>query len=177
MRREIFYGNAVKVAIADAAAETAIATPRSVRCYNDLSTMVRLCVVNVEFQRSSFVGLDERKKVFGLVQDRIGADDKVCVSPESGQLCRRVFGHVQDVPDVFVGAFEGTEADGYPEKTLASPSGAGGDEYFSDSLSFTAVNSHGDFPVEIGFEKVFEGVVVLIKSRLSDGNNKVEESF
>ena len=40
MRREIFYGNAVKVAIADAAAETAIATPRSVRCYNDLETKI-----------------------------------------------------------------------------------------------------------------------------------------
>ena len=40
-----------------------------------------------------------------------------------------------------------------------------------------AVNCHADFPLQISFEEILEGVVVLVKPRLPDGHDEVEEGL
>ena len=40
-----------------------------------------------------------------------------------------------------------------------------------------AVNCHTDFSLQVGFEEIFEGVVVLVQPRLPDGHDEVEEGF
>lgn len=90
--------------------------------------MIRLRIINIELQRSAFMSLNQSEKIFRLMQNRISSDDVVRVGPESGRLCGAVRLDVQDVPDVFIGAFERAEADGDAQKALAAPKGAWGYE-------------------------------------------------
>jgi hypothetical protein len=82
--------------------------------------MVRFRVVDVQLERPTLVSLDQRKEVLGLVEHRVGADDVVCVRPQAGVLGRARRQHLEDVPDVFVGALEGAETDGDSEEALVS---------------------------------------------------------
>ncbi len=123
------------------------------------------------------MSLYQGEQIFRLVQNGVGANDEVGKRPQAGDFGRTLRIDVEDVPDVFIGALERAKADGDSEEALAAPRGARRDEDFADGLRLTAVNRHRDLLFDVDLEEVFERVVVLVESRLSDRHDEVEEGF
>lgn len=59
----------MKISETNASAKTSLAAPFCVGRYDHFSALILVAVVNVELQLLAFVGLDEREKIFALVQD------------------------------------------------------------------------------------------------------------
>ena len=97
-----------------------------------------------------------------LLEDRIGANDVIRVWLKSSDLCGRVGLDFEDVPDVFVGAFERTEPYTNAKQSLSPPFGSGGQFYFSHSLRFAVIDRHFQRLINTCLQNLFESVVVLI---------------
>lgn len=76
------------------------------------------------------------------MQDRIGTYYVICEGSETGQIGGGARMHFQDVPDVFVGAFEGTKTDTDPQEPLTAPGLARLYEHAANALRFAAVDGH-----------------------------------
>lgn len=94
--------------------------------------MISLCVVDVELEGATFVSLDQREEILGLVQDRVGPDDVIRELAKAGVLGRARGLDIEDVPHVLVGTLERAEADGDAEKALSTPQSTGSYEDFPD---------------------------------------------
>lgn len=83
----------MQIAVANAAAETALARPLRIRLDDNLTTHIVVRVVDVHLEVSILVRFDQRKQVLALVQNAVGADDVVGERPETGCLRRRRWMH------------------------------------------------------------------------------------
>lgn len=119
--------------------------------------------------------LDERKEVLALVQQRVGADDVVGEGAQAGCLGGGRRMHLEDVPDILVGALERTEANADAEQALATPAVAGHDAHLADTLCLAAVHGHLDLLVQVRLEQLLERVIVPVQSRRANGHDKVKE--
>ena len=97
-------------------------------------------------------------------------DDVVTELPETRQLRRAVGAHVQDVPDILIGALKTAEPeekwtfsllltnqrsalpDGHPEQPLAAPQSAGRDEQLPHGAALAAVHRHGHLLLNVGLK-------------------------
>jgi len=167
----------MEITIPYAASQTPLTSPGPIGGNCHLPTVVRLGIVNIQLERSPFMGLDQTEKILGFMQNGVGANDEVRIAPKSGSRCGAVGLHVEYVPDVFVGALEGAETDRDSQKTLAAPCGARRDEHLTHRPRLRAVDRHRNFLLEIDLQQILQCVVVLIQPSLPDGHDEVEKGF
>jgi len=73
------YRNAVQVAVTDPAAQASVPAPGAVGCDGDLSALVLLRVVHVEFEGFAFVRFDQSEQILRLVEHGVCSYNVVCV--------------------------------------------------------------------------------------------------
>lgn len=81
------------------------------------------------------------------------------------------------MPDIFVGALKGAEANADPEQTLPAPSLVGRQRDLPDAQGFAAVHQHLHGFLLVLRQKSLQRVIILVQSCISDGNDEVEEGF
>ena len=104
--------------------------------------MVRFSVVNIQFQRSTFVCLNQSKKILRFVKDRICSNDVIGETPKASLFCWTVSLHVQNMPNIFVGTLKGAEAYRYTKKALSTPSIARRNKNFSNLMKIEKKKNH-----------------------------------
>lgn len=115
-------GEAVQRAVAQDAAQGALAAPLATGVQGHLAGDVVLVVVHVEAQRAADVVLDDLGEPALAVEDALGgAEDVVAVGEQAGEVGGGVGGDVEDVPDV------GDHGEGGPLEGQAERGGVGGD--------------------------------------------------
>lgn len=71
------YRNPMQVSEANSSTKASLASPFRIGSNYNFATRILVAIINVKFQRLSFVRFDERKKVFAFMKNRVSADDVV----------------------------------------------------------------------------------------------------
>lgn len=165
----------MQVTISDSASQAPFSAPLGIRfdCHIAASVVVR--VVDVQFQRPILVRFNQREQIFAFVQHWVRTNYVIGERSQTGRLGRRRRMHFQNVPHIFVGSLERTEANRDAEQTLAAPRGARGQTQLTHRLCFAAVHRHFDRLVRVAFEQLFQRVIVLVQPNVIDGNDEIEK--
>ena len=100
----------MEITIADAATETTFTTPGGVGRQRDFPCRITFTIVDVQLQRFAFVALDQGEQIFGIAEQRIGADDVIRIRSEAGERRWRMLLHIEYMPHIFVGFIESAKA-------------------------------------------------------------------
>lgn len=166
--------NTMQVSVANATPERSLAAPISIWSDDHFATRIRRNIVNEQLERFGFVSSNQRKKVFGIVQDRIGSDDVIGKRFQTCFVRRTVRLDLEHVPNIFRGVVKRTESNRDAEQSLASPRVAWYNTDVAQLLQLAVVHQHLHFTIQVQLEYLFQRVVVLIQTSVTDGDNKIE---